>query len=455
VGVGDALKWFVGRVTRFYSQGQARTVVSHEEITERHQAEEQVRRSNAILEATQEASADGIFLVNDRGVVVRFNKRFIEMWNVPEDEVEELCENQQLLSFVLSQMKYPDDFIEHINYLYDHPFSSSRDEIYLLDGRIFDRYSAPALSSDGISYGRVWSFCDITERKNAEQRLARQAYHDSLTGLPNRSLFIDRIGRAISRARRNSKAVAVLFLDLDRFKWVNDSLGHEAGDLLLQAVAERLQKCLRPEDTAARMGGDEFVVLVEDIADANDATRLAERMAEELRAPFMLGSHEVFTGASIGITLSSDTNVEKASDLLRDADAAMYRAKHRGGGQHQIFSRNISAVAQANLELETDLRHAIDRQEFELAFQPVVSWPHNRSWRRSSGSGGFLFTIPPYSIYILSLINPGLQPNPFINIPNSTFIFYNLFYLSHTFHITTLLLSQSHPTLLSLHFHHT
>jgi diguanylate cyclase (GGDEF)-like protein/PAS domain S-box-containing protein len=372
-GHGEAQKWFVGRVTRFHSQGRARTVISHEDITERHWAEEQVRRSNAILEATQEASADGIFLVDDGGVVVRFNQRFLEMWNVPAQQVDELCETQQLMSFVLSQMKYSDDFIEHINYLYDHPFASSRDEIYLLDGRIFDRYSAPALSSEGISYGRVWSFSDITERKNAEQRLARQAYHDALTGLPNRALFIDRITRAISRARRSGKSVAVLFLDLDRFKWVNDSLGHEAGDLLLQAVAERLQKCSRPEDTAARMGGDEFVVLVENITDVNDATRLAERIAQELRAPFVLGAHEVFTEASIGITLSSDTENEKASDLLRDADAAMYRAKNRGGSQHQLFTRNMNTVAQANLELETELRHAIEREEFVLVFQPVVS----------------------------------------------------------------------------------
>jgi diguanylate cyclase (GGDEF)-like protein len=295
------------------------------------------------------------------------------MWNVPVEQVEELCEKQQMMSFVLSQMKYPDDFIEHINYLYDNPYASSRDEIYLHDGRIFDRYSAPAMSSEGVSYGRVWSFSDITERKNAEQRLARQAYHDALTGLPNRALFIDRIGRAISRARRSGKSVAVLFLDLDRFKWVNDSLGHEAGDLLLQAVAQRLQKCMRPEDTAARMGGDEFVVLVEDISDVSDATRLADRIAEELRAPFMLGAHEVFTAASIGITVSSGSSDEKASDLLRDADAAMYRSKNRGGSQHQLFTRNMNAVAQANLELETDLRHAIEREEFELMFQPVVN----------------------------------------------------------------------------------
>jgi PAS domain-containing protein len=155
-GRGDTARWFVGRVTRFYSQGCARTVISHEDITERHQAEEQVRRSNAILEATQEASADGIFLVDDHGVVVRFNKRFLEMWNVPEEQVEELCEKQQMMSFVLSQMKYPDDFIEHINYLYDNPHASSRDEIYLLDGRIFDRYSAPAISSEGRIL-RTWS----------------------------------------------------------------------------------------------------------------------------------------------------------------------------------------------------------------------------------------------------------------------------------------------------------
>jgi PAS domain-containing protein len=137
-GRGDDLKCFVGRVTRFHNQGRARTVVSHEEITERHQAEEQVRRSNAILEATQEASADGIFLVDDRGNVVRFNKRFIEMWNVPQAQLHELCEKQQLLAFVLSQMKYPMT-LSSTSTISMISVRFSRDEIYLLDGRIFDR----------------------------------------------------------------------------------------------------------------------------------------------------------------------------------------------------------------------------------------------------------------------------------------------------------------------------
>ncbi len=364
-------RWFIGRVTRFVGDGPARVVVSHGEITKRRQAEEQLLQTNAILEATQEASAEGIFLVDDRGVLVRFNQRFIELWQIPGHEVKELCEKQQLMSYVLSQLKYPDEFIERINYLYDHPEASSHDEIYLLDGRIFDRYSAPAVSPQGVSYGRIWSFIDITERKNTEHRLAHQAFHDPLTDLPNRALFMDRAGRATARARRHQEAVAVLFLDLDRFKVVNDSLGHEAGDQLLLAVADRLRACLRPEDTAARLGGDEFVVLIEDITDVNDASRVAERIAEALRAPFYVAEHEVYTSASIGIAVSTTTG-DRPDDLLRDADAAMYRAKHRGGSHYQVFDKRMNQRALEHLELETDLRRAIERDEFLLVYQPIV-----------------------------------------------------------------------------------
>lgn len=375
--VAGELQWYHARIVGVEGDtadrsDSPRAILSFENISARVFAEENLRRSNAILEATQEAAAEGIFLVDKRGLVVRFNRRFTELWNVREHEVDHLRENHLLLSRVLESLKDPDEFIERIGYLYDHPDESTRDEIYLNDGRVFDRYSAPAVSPQGDYYGRVWSFTDITARKAAESRLAHQAFHDPLTGLPNRVLFLDRLERALARARRHNQFIAVLFLDLDRFKIINDSLGHEAGDQLLIAVGQRLRERMRPEDTAARLGGDEFTVLLEDIEDVHAAARVAERIAEDLRAPFQLGTREVFTTSSIGIALSNGTG-HSPDDVMRDADAAMYLAKSRGKAHYEVFDQTLTSRALENLELENDLRRALNRGEFELFFQPIVN----------------------------------------------------------------------------------
>ena len=364
-------RWFAAHATRFGIDGSNHVIVTHENITESKLSEENLRESKAILEATQEASADGIFLVDNRGIVVRCNKRFAGLWNIEFEYTETLRAEQRLLAFVLEQLKAPDEFIGRINYLYDHPHASTRDEIYLKDGRVFDRYSAPAISAQGHSYGRVWSFSDITSRKVNEDRLAHQAFHDVLTGLPNRALFLDRLERALTRARRHTQYPAVLFLDLDRFKLINDSLGHEAGDQLLVAVAERLRVCLRPEDTAARLGGDEFTILLETIGDVSDATRIAERVAEELRAPFLIGGHEVFSTCSVGIALGAGAE-ERADTLMRNADAAMYLAKSRGKAHYEVFDNNLTTRALEHLEFENDLRRSVTRGEFKIVYQPII-----------------------------------------------------------------------------------
>jgi diguanylate cyclase (GGDEF)-like protein/PAS domain S-box-containing protein len=222
------------------------------------------------------------------------------------------------------------------------------------------------------------SLTDITERRVAEETLLHNAFYDGLTGLPNRALFMDRLGRAMGRARRHGHYLfAVLFLDLDRFKVVNDSLGHVIGDQLLVAVARRLESCLRPGDTAARLGGDEFTLLLDDIHDDKDATRIAERFQSELAKPFLLDGHEVFAGASIGIAISGERGVstpyQRPEELLRDADTAMYRAKALGRGRHEVFDADMHARAVALLQLETDLRHALERQDFHVFYQPIVS----------------------------------------------------------------------------------
>jgi len=240
---------------------------------------------------------------------------------------------------------------------------------------------------------------DITQRKQAEEQLVHNAFHDTLTGLPNRALFLDRLERAVEHNNRHPNYLfAVLFLDLDRFKVINDSLGHSVGDQLLIAIARQLEASLRPTDTVARFGGDEFTILLEDIKDLSDAVRVAQRIQKSLCSPFNLGpdlkgmpvpeghlgyppSHQVFTTASIGITFNKAEQDSSAppgnrrttpEDYLRDADNAMYRAKELGKARYEIFNPAMHERAVALLQLETDLRRAIERQEFQIYYQPIV-----------------------------------------------------------------------------------
>ena len=214
---------------------------------------------------------------------------------------------------------------------------------------------------------------DITDRKRAEERLVHDALHDSLTGLPNRVLFMDHLKHAVERSRRNKDFhFTVLFLDLDRFKIINDSLGHMVGDQLLVGIARRLETCVRSIDTVARLGGDEFTVLLEDLKDPCETIEIVNRIQSELSVPFKLGGHEVFTSVSIGVAPST-TGYERAEDILRDADTAMYRAKSSGKARHEVFDREMHAHAMNLLHIETDLRRAVERGEMRLHYQPIVA----------------------------------------------------------------------------------
>jgi diguanylate cyclase (GGDEF)-like protein/PAS domain S-box-containing protein len=241
----------------------------------------------------------------------------------------------------------------------------------------------------------VGSQTDVTDRKAAEQRLQHDALHDALTGLPNRVLFIDRLDQAIRRARRSEEeaCAAVLFLDLDRFKVVNDSLGHHVGDRLLLAVAQRLEAALRPTDTVARLGGDEFTVLLADVVDARGAILVAERVQQALRAPFEVGGRELFIDASIGIALAGADAAP--ADVLRDADVAMYRAKADGKGRHAVFDAAMHQQVLRRLDMETALRQAVEGGALEVAYQPIVQAATGRIAgfealaRWPDGRGGF------------------------------------------------------------------
>ncbi len=237
--------------------------------------------------------------------------------------------------------------------------------------RVIESTGANLLAHPAVG-GIVFNSRDVTDRRRAEEQLLHDAFHDELTGLPNRALFMDRLRRAMERGRRDPRSTtAVLFLDVDRFKIVNDSLGHPAGDELLVRLADALSSAVRPKDLIARVGGDEFTILLEGDHDAADAVRVAERVHERLTAPIDLSGHEVFITASIGIAIATADHREPA-ELLRDADTAMYRAKASGRACHVVFNRRMHRSVMARLQLETDLRRAIERGELRVLFQPFV-----------------------------------------------------------------------------------
>jgi diguanylate cyclase (GGDEF)-like protein/PAS domain S-box-containing protein len=232
---------------------------------------------------------------------------------------------------------------------------------------------SPIRDTDGEIIAALGVLLDITNQVHAQRELAHQSLHDPLTGLPNRTCFLDRLSVALGRADRKRHSVAVMFLDLDRFKVVNDSLGHDAGDRVLMVIADRLRQAVRPGDTIGRFGGDEFVILCEDINGEPGAVALAERVAKAVGKPINLDSEgDLVLTTSIGIALPRDDD-ETADTLLRDADAAMYRAKDRGRARHEVFDDVMRARAVAKLDVERELRLAIDRGELALRYQPEVS----------------------------------------------------------------------------------
>ena len=242
--------------------------------------------------------------------------------------------------------------------------------------REFDAILTNLLDHPGVR-GIVANARDVTERNALEEQLRHQAFHDPLSGLPNRALFVERLTHALARADRRRAPLAVMLLDLDRFKLVNDSFGHPVGDQLLLAASERLRASLRTGDTLARFGGDEFTILLEDIEQDDDVFALLDRIFDDLRAPLVLEGRETYVTASIGVAFSHSAG-ECTMDLIRSADIAMYRAKGEGGDQYAVFDTALDAHPADRLELETDLRHAIERAQLRVHYQPEVDLSSGR-----------------------------------------------------------------------------
>ncbi len=224
----------------------------------------------------------------------------------------------------------------------------------------------------------IFQIQDITDKKLAEEKLQYEATHDALTDLPNRARFMSKLEQALAKAHENpSYKVSVLFIDLDRFKVINDSLGHLIGDQLLIGIAERLRECLRPSDMVARLGGDEFTILVEGKYEAKEVIRIAERIQEKFLIPFDLSGHEVYSSASIGILHATENHLQP-EDLMRDADTAMYQAKRAGKARHEVFDQDMHEAVKEILKLETDLRRAVEKDEFYINYQPIYSLETNQ-----------------------------------------------------------------------------
>ncbi|TAN77988.1 MAG: EAL domain-containing protein, partial [Magnetospirillum sp.] len=251
--------------------------------------------------------------------------------------------------------------------------------LQLRDGgsKVFDMMKIPLFNADGGRRGLVLVGRDITERKLAAARIHHLAHHDSLTGLPNRVLFQERLRQALAQAKRSGWTLALLFLDLDKFKDINDTLGHHVGDLLLKAVAKRLGRCVRETDTVARLGGDEFAVILTNLDDAEGASRVAETIIGSIAEPFGLEDHEVLTSTSIGITLYP-SDATDADQLLKNADLAMFRSKAEGRNNYHFYVAEMDAEVQARKIVERDMRLAMGSDQLELHYQPLVELSSGR-----------------------------------------------------------------------------
>ncbi|MEG4214898.1 EAL domain-containing protein [Microcoleus sp. Pol14C6] len=383
------------------------------DITDRKQAEFALQQAEEKYRSIFENAIEGIFQTTPDGRYLSANPALARIYGY--ESAAELIANIQDIDRQL--YVDPNRRVEFLRAIEKHGFVSEfESQVYRADGTTIwvSENGRAVRDPDGNLLYYEGTVEDITLRKIAEDKLVHDALHDMLTGLPNRSLFMDRLGHAIELSKRRPEILfAVLFIDLDRFKVVNDSLGHLVGDRLLIAIAQRLGICLRAGDTVARLGGDEFAILLENIKSTEDAIQIAERVQAELAEPFYLNEYQVFTSASIGIVcsgvppcptetrklsspenlgnidretslscLSSDSPVsnvplsilyDRPEELLRDADAAMYHAKGLGKARHEVFDLSMHTRAVALLQLENDLRRALDCQEFQLYYQPIVS----------------------------------------------------------------------------------
>jgi diguanylate cyclase (GGDEF)-like protein/PAS domain S-box-containing protein len=335
---------------------------------EKEAAELYLRRSEERLSALVQHASDAILVLDGEGSVIYASPAVQRLLGYPAEEFRRFTHD----------MLHP-GHSEHARAIFEEVLTRPGGVTWIelpvrhIDGDYhWFEIGVTNLLDDPAVRGLVLNMRDVTERRSAQEQLRFQAHHDALTRLPNRWLFLEQLERAQRAARDTDQYVAVLFLDVDRFKLVNDSLGHEVGDHMLVNVAERLMQCLRPEDVVARFGGDEFTVLLTDLVDVDTALRVADRIIEALRVPLTTDGHELFLSASVGLALSKGGQ-GRASELLREADLAMYVAKEKGRNRWELFDPSLAPQVMERLELEGDLWRALEHGELIVQFQPEVS----------------------------------------------------------------------------------
>ncbi|MFA5960988.1 MAG: EAL domain-containing protein [Tatlockia sp.] len=351
-------KWLISRDTKEHTTSLNKLVDQHTES---------LKQSLALLRATIEASTDGILVVDLAGTVVDYNQQFIKFWNIPETLLtEDTSEN--LLNHMLNQQTEPEKYMKLVNKYRKKIDGLSIQMVRLKNNKIFECYSRPHRVGSTIA-GRIWSFHDVTEQVLLKEKLDYQVTHDTLTGLPNRTLVLDRINQEITHAARHNTQVAVVSMDLDRFKLINDNLGHEMGDLLLRELSERLPSAIRKEDTLARLGEDEFVLVFPLKKTGDEITTIIHKVMRLFNEPFLVSNQKIKVTMSVGISLYP-TDGATANTLLSRADLAMYQAKAMGGNQWFFYSRKYDELSENQFHLEEELQNALDNQEFFLNYQP-------------------------------------------------------------------------------------